>query len=1017
MFLDRMRLNKVRNSFTDELEEFNGVKYKTALKIKNDSYKLEALKSFKDKWSRVEVAKTIQDDNMKIEAIKLFDEDTAKEDIAFTIKDDNIRIKAIPFLKSEESKASILCSIEAFDKIQSKSAIFELYRKTLDKTEGQNVLEKMEEELGKAELVKTIEDDDEKIKYIKSVDSECLKSEVARTIKDDNKKIETISELNNDWSKAIVAKEILDDSKKIEVLSYIRDDRYKTTIIKTINDDNKKMELISLFDDESLIAEIAETIKDDDKKIEIFKLVTGENAKEAIAEAIEDDDKKIEMLESVSDDNKYYVIQSIKDKSKQIDNVIRYCSYNEMKAFHRHYKKDSVEGNEKIKEVAELLKRIEDAKDDNKKLEVIADLNNETLKATLARKIDDDSKKLEAIKLLKSTTYKMEVVDSIREQSKKIECIEELTPEEIKAYRAFCSDFEFIKENIDLFIAKEGFSDQIDREIVDELYEKNNEVFNNIDFRMLKPEYIEMFGKDKINLISCYTNIQEKILDLQPKQLEIFVKCIDDYMGDAQTEEWTTIAKAILDNIGRDEYKALINSIDDLEKVDIDILKGVLQSRNIFGIKSKEEISQYEQIKRAKTDLWIKSNSIEDRRLAVLEQVFGHDIKYAQEILTKYGQDIDSLPDSELKFYVKSIQEIMDCNSSEAFEKMYDECKETTFVDKAFAERGLKTEFGKLYNEGLLKVEDTEELEENMYLAGTDFKMIITSVGAYVKGTDDKNYKEDWNRPALGSQHFCTSYIRNDMIGTAPINDVCYGFTDMAEDSLMLSGAKDLYSSGDEAFVSTAMRDEVYYSPDEQINNTVKHNELDFRRIQNGEKKQPSYIVVFKKNGEISNLENAKRAQKDWGGLPIVVVDVDACLESEKNKVDTMIEEYRETKSPELARQIYYKIRNNRVTEREFCEEIDIEEFNIKLEDSERESKSSDELVRKEKVKDERSFTEDETRKIGLEESRTDQIVTENDLEENYQMVPANERQMKVSTMKRIYRTIRQIKQEDREIG
>ena len=40
---------------------------------------------------------------------------------------------SIPFFKSEESKAFVLRSIEALDKIQSKSAIFELYRKTLDK--------------------------------------------------------------------------------------------------------------------------------------------------------------------------------------------------------------------------------------------------------------------------------------------------------------------------------------------------------------------------------------------------------------------------------------------------------------------------------------------------------------------------------------------------------------------------------------------------------------------------------------------------------------------------------------------------------------------------------------------------------------------------------------------------------------------------------------------------------------------------------------------------------------------
>ncbi len=1016
LLLDKIRLNKVRNSSTDDLEEFSGVKYETAIRIKNDNYKLEALKFFKDEWNRARVAKTIKDDNIKLKAIQLFNDEDSKEYIAKAMKDDNIKIKTIPFLKSEQRKADILSSIETFDKIQSQSAILELYRIALEKSEEQTVLKKMKDELEKAEIVKTIENDDEKIKYIKSVDSECLKSEVAKTIKDDNKKIDIIRELNNDWSKVIVAKEILDDSKKIEALSLIINDRVKAFVVETISNDDKKMELISLFDNETLISQIAQTIKDDNKKIEVFKALTSEEEKSYLAAVIEDDDKKIDLLETISYNDKGFVISTIKDESKKIDSVIKHYSYDDMKEFYRCYETDDVKGKKKIKEVAEILKRIEKVKDDVKKVELIADLNNEMLKATVALEIKDDSKKIEAIKFLKFTTHKMEVVDSIKEQGKKIECIEELTPKETKGYRAFCSDFEFVKDNIDLFIDKEGISNQIDKKVIYELYEKNNEVVNNIDFRMLKPEYIKMFGKDKINLISCYSNIQDKILGLQPKQLEIFVKCIDDYTENTQTEEWTAIAKDILDNLSTDKYDELVESVEDLGKVDIGILRGILQSENIFDIKKQEEISQYEQIKKAKADAWIKSSSIEDKRLAVLEKVFGHDIKYAQKILTRYGQDIVSLPESDIKFYVKSIKEIMNCNSSEIFEKIYDECKEVTFVDKAFTERSLKTEFGKLYNDGLLKVEATEELEENMYLAGTDFKMIITSIGAYVQGKKDKNYKDDWNRPALGAQHFCASYIRNDMIGTAPINDICYGFDNMKEDSLMLSGARDMYSTGADSFVSTARHEEVYYSPEEQINKTVGHNEMDFRRVQNGEKKQPSYIVVFKKNGEIGNLENAKKAQKDWKGLPIVVVDVDACLESEKNKVNTMIEEYRETKSPELARQIYYKIRNNRVTEKGFCNEIDIEEYNIKLAESEKENKSSEEIVIEEKSDNERNFVGDETAKNAVEEKHTYQMVKEEDLEENYHKVTSYERQEEMSKMRRIFKNIQQIKQEDREV-
>lgn len=108
------------------------------------------------------------------------------------------------------------------------------------------------------------------------------------------------------------------------------------------------------------------------------------------------------------------------------------------------------------------------------------------------------------------------------------------------------------------------------------------------------------------------------------------------------------------------------------------------------------------------------------------------------------------------------------------------------------------------------------------------------------------------------------------------------------------------------------------------VNATVNYNELDFARQQNGEKKQPDYILVFKRNGQISNLDEAKKAQLDWGGkLPIAVVDVDRCLETEKARVEEMKQKYKENPTEELAKQIYQKVRNNRVTYSKFCPEIE----------------------------------------------------------------------------------------------
>ena len=493
------------------------------------------------------------------------------------------------------------------------------------------------------------------------------------------------------------------------------------------------------------------------------------------------------------------------------------------------------------------------------------------------------------------------------------------------------NETEFIKENLEIFLKGYGFEEKdisSKAEILEQMYEINDEVYQKLDFRLLDNKYLKLLGQDKINQISCYPEVQELVLKLNEKKLKVLAKCIDTYMHNNDTEEWTVITNEILNNISCGQYDELIENIDNLDNADINKLIRVLQAKNAFEIKCEKDLENFELIKQQRCDKLIQSSEIGDKKLAVLEKLFGTDDGYAESLLRRYGQGIDSLPESEAKNFIKSIQMLVNCQSGEILEQIYNECEETVFIDKVGIERALKKEYAKLYNEGLFKIENAVPIEENMYSAGTDFKMIITSIGAFSREKRQSNYKNDWNRPRISTQHLCTSYIRQNMMGTAPIHDICYGFDCMREDSLVLSGPSDIYSSKG-SMVSTCRHGEEYLVPDEQINHTYRYNEMCFRRIQGVEKKQPSYIVVFKQNGIIGNLENAEKASKDWGGLPIVVIDRDECLESERNKVKQMQAEYREFPSPELARAIYYKIRNNRVTARNFCWETNISRYEI----------------------------------------------------------------------------------------
>lgn len=532
--------------------------------------------------------------------------------------------------------------------------------------------------------------------------------------------------------------------------------------------------------------------------------------------------------------------------------------------------------------------------------------------------------------------------------------------------------------------------EQHKKETLKRLYQTNKNILKNIDIRLLDDYYLQTLGEDKISLISCYKQVQSKILGLSSKKYEIFCKCLNNYLDRLQTDEWTTVAYALLSNI--DKYDELIQSIEDIEAIDIEKLSKIMQSNNFFGIKSVQDLESFEEIKKQKCDeiMYEQSDTIQ-KQGAVLQKIFGIDLQYAQSIIDRFGEDIEQIENGDEKEFVISLQKILSCEDETILQQIYDECETAILIDKTLMERNLKNSYGKLFNKDLYSTNRETRIEEEqlpeslrghnleIYDAGIEFKMIITSVGAF-REHEVSTFPEDWNKPSIGTQHFSASYIRNDMLGTAAVPYLCYGFSDMKEDALMLSGPKDISSAYGE-FAGFAYGDnERYYTPDTHINKTDNYNEMDFRRIQGGVKKQPDYIVAFKRKGKISNNDIIMRAFREWEGkLPIVIIDIDRCLKKECQEVYEMLDAYEETQSLDIAKDILQKVKNNRCTDSEFCTDIQEE-----LDDIEWELSNQEQSLK--------------ISKVGLQ-----------DLQENYSRVSATERQDMMSTMANIHRKIEEV--------
>ena len=692
--------------------------------------------------------------------------------------------------------------------------------------------------------------------------------EIVKTFQSDEKKVEAIKEFApNETEVALIVKTIKDDGLKLSAMEkFVGRPSYRVAILKSLQD---------ISDVDKMVEYTRKYIMTDKAKMEMIISLNGEDA----------DIKKMQAMEELIKDEKYkyHIVQSIQDENVKIMAMERNIQDKFL----------IIQGLESDIAKVELMKKY--VKEEDRIAQILATVHD---KEILAKAMFDDVK-ISARRLLD--------IDK--------------------------DNIEFVKQNIEKFIQIECPDSNVDNimQFLSRMYEKNNEVYNKVDFRILDSMYIDLFGEDKINQISCYRHIQEQILNLSKQQLDIFSKCIDSYISIAQTEEWTEVANSILKNLNNDEYTEFINNIYEEENIDYEKVTKILQHSNKFNIQTREDYENYEQIKIEITDSLIQSDDIEDKKEAVLEKAFGHDREYLEYILEKFGHDIEHLPDSDIKYYVKILEQIDSIENPKVLEDIYSESEQIDFVDKSFVERKLKTEYFKLYQDTLFKTEGAKEIEDNVYDAGVDFSMIITAIGAFEESNSNSNgnYMQDWNRPKISTQHISTSYIRNDMLGTAPVRSICYGFNKMADDSLMASGSVDIFSNKDGFNIEATQ--EQFYTPNNQIDMTDSYNEMDFRRVQNGKRKEPDYIVVFRENGEIQNYDMAKKAQKDWGGLPIVVIDKQACLESEFEKVEKLISEYTKeedtNRKHDIAVYINQKVRNNRQTDYSFGREFNVEEL------------------------------------------------------------------------------------------
>ena len=494
--------------------------------------------------------------------------------------------------------------------------------------------------------------------------------------------------------------------------------------------------------------------------------------------------------------------------------------------------------------------------------------------------------------------------------------------------------FVMIKDKLrGLFIKKYDIEDDVDDlfECFEFIAKNNDELFRNFSFQLLKRDNIVILKNSqtkKINtelvrclcrnkIISDNLNIFLSSLDVNKK---IFFSNIITYIFNSNFNKNQLIYDFIYQLNEKKTYNILkifddVSTINDNTILDNLIYYILNTNSSLFvNIQSLDDLKNMEKKLEYKMINSNDEKNIELLREYVLFFNYRLSIINAKHLNERYGHkltnfDFELTSDEESTINIlKNIKKILECDIYDELYKMleYDKVDKDPCFYYRFEEE-IRIMFARRLNASLLDISSITKKEKyknrEVYFAfdennAREFKILLTSLGAYSFSNIDSNYYNDWFRTKEKSHAFCSSLISNQMLGTAPINNCCLGFSSILNDSLLLAAPYDIYSRTDLDNIINEHhgRECQFLFPNDMINSTRRtYNELVIERTTDYGKIYPSYVVFFCQNFDKQKLlhkfnilwNNACKASDDLD-IPIVVIETEKIMDYEISQVDVL---------------------------------------------------------------------------------------------------------------------------------
>ncbi len=415
------------------------------------------------------------------------------------------------------------------------------------------------------------------------------------------------------------------------------------------------------------------------------------------------------------------------------------------------------------------------------------------------------------------------------------------------------------------------------------LYSKNDEIFNTLFPLMLK-DRMNIIDVKHLLTICIYPDLQYVLITLNDNELKLIDKLLD--IIDMESYDTSNVLYNVLKNLKY--YKNIINGIDNLNEEQLENFVYILQRQdNIFGIYSADDllnVNFYNKIQKLFKDYDDKlesSNYIIEVKKMLLLKKYGFDFEEAAFIVKRYCSNINFVLKSDLDENLKRIlidlNDILECSDIERLKFLYStsDLLINDFRSVVYLEAYIRSEYAKLYDKTLYKIDDKDELDRHrdlitnpealerinninyngkkpkLYYLTEDFNLQIHALGAYSGYSRPSSFLDDWNRPKMISHGVCTSYIGNNQIANARAYHPILGFDSIGDSDLLLAANYDIGSSSANVSFNTSREMPTDFLPPEEMINQTRHthNEMVIERMKYIDgvayKRMPSYVVYL----------------------------------------------------------------------------------------------------------------------------------------------------------------------------